>query len=77
MADVGPKRGDGRWLKSSYSGGASDCVEIRDVGDFVAVRDSKHPETVLRFTRAEWHAFLDAVKRGELDRTHSPKSAMR
>ncbi|MGW7365593.1 DUF397 domain-containing protein [Streptomyces sp. NPDC054841] len=30
-----------RWRKSSYSGGANDCVEIADLGAFVAIRDSK------------------------------------
>jgi len=34
----------------------------------VELRDSKHPDVVLVITRAEWRAFLDAVKRGELDR---------
>ncbi|MEU8975909.1 DUF397 domain-containing protein [Streptomyces monashensis] len=29
------------WQKSSYSGGANDCVEIASLGDRVAVRDSK------------------------------------
>ncbi|MER5839724.1 DUF397 domain-containing protein [Streptomyces prasinus] len=30
-----------RWRKSSYSGGANDCVEIADLGVYAAVRDSK------------------------------------
>ncbi|PWI11273.1 DUF397 domain-containing protein [Streptomyces sp. NWU339] len=30
-----------RWRKSSYSGGANDCVEIADLGAYAAVRDSK------------------------------------
>ncbi|MEV6408404.1 MULTISPECIES: DUF397 domain-containing protein [Streptomyces] len=29
------------WRKSSYSGGANDCVEIADLGMYAAVRDSK------------------------------------
>ncbi|MFJ6982590.1 MULTISPECIES: DUF397 domain-containing protein [unclassified Streptomyces] len=33
-----------RWRKSSYSGGANDCVEIADLGSYVAVRDSKDLE---------------------------------
>ncbi len=32
---------DARWRKSSYSGGANDCLEIADLGALVAVRDSK------------------------------------
>jgi len=30
-----------RWRKSSYSGGANDCVEIAHLGTHAAVRDSK------------------------------------
>lgn len=30
-----------RWRKSSYSGGANDCVEIAEIGPYVAIRDSK------------------------------------
>ncbi|MFF3689503.1 DUF397 domain-containing protein [Streptomyces sp. NPDC002187] len=30
-----------RWQKSSYSGGANDCVEIAELGPYVAIRDSK------------------------------------
>ncbi|MFI6662970.1 DUF397 domain-containing protein [Streptomyces sp. NPDC050523] len=30
-----------QWRKSSYSGGANDCVEVADLGEHVAVRDSK------------------------------------
>ncbi|MBZ6228635.1 DUF397 domain-containing protein [Streptomyces olivaceus] len=29
------------WRKSSYSGGANDCVEIAYLGVYAAVRDSK------------------------------------
>ncbi|KAF3470138.1 DUF397 domain-containing protein [Streptomyces sp. Tu 3180] len=32
-----------RWRKSSYSGGANDCVEIVHLGAHAAVRDSKDP----------------------------------
>lgn len=31
------------WQKSSYSGGANDCVEITEVGAHIAFRDSKNP----------------------------------
>jgi hypothetical protein len=33
---------EARWRKSSYSGGANDCVEVADLGSRVAVRDSKY-----------------------------------
>ena len=32
------------WRKSSYSGGANDCVEVAELGAYVAVRDSKRVE---------------------------------
>ncbi|KPI15667.1 protein of unknown function DUF397 [Actinobacteria bacterium OK074] len=30
-----------QWRRSSYSGGANDCVEVAELGEWVAVRDSK------------------------------------
>ncbi|KUN00788.1 hypothetical protein AQI95_33995 [Streptomyces yokosukanensis] len=30
-----------QWRKSSYSGGANDCVEVAQLGQCAAVRDSK------------------------------------
>ncbi|KOX45832.1 MULTISPECIES: DUF397 domain-containing protein [Streptomyces] len=35
---------DAHWRRSSYSGGANDCVEIADLGAYAAVRDSKAPD---------------------------------
>ncbi|HEY9475347.1 MAG TPA: DUF397 domain-containing protein [Mycobacteriales bacterium] len=56
-----------RWRKSSYSGTASDCVEVAFAGDEVATRDSKDPTgPALVFTRAEWAAFLTALRTGHL-----------
>jgi Domain of unknown function (DUF397) len=60
---------DGPWRKSTYSAGNGACVEIAEGPDGVAVRDSKHPDgPMIEVTRAEWRAFVDAVKRGEFDR---------
>ena len=56
-----------RWIKSSQSGAANEsCVELAlDPG---RIRDSKNPDgAVLRFTRAEWEAFLDGVAQREFD----------
>ncbi|CAL9491454.1 hypothetical protein SUDANB145_03230 [Streptomyces sp. enrichment culture] len=33
-----------QWRRSSYSGGANDCVEIADLGAYAGVRDSKAPD---------------------------------
>lgn len=56
------------WFKSSFSGQTGDCVEVRMRGGEIAVRDSKDPHgPVLRFTPAEWLAFLAGAQGGEFD----------
>jgi Domain of unknown function (DUF397) len=58
-----------RWVKSSlsYSNGA--CVEVADLPDgAVGVRHSMDPSgPLLRFTPAEWRAFLGGAQAGEFD----------
>jgi Domain of unknown function (DUF397) len=59
--------GPGRiWTKSSRTYGNGNCVEVAArSGDRVNVRDSKNPEgVVLRFTPAEWTAFLTDLRDG-------------
>lgn len=56
------------WRKSSYSQGSNSCVEAADgaPGEQVWVRDSKNPDgPVLKFTSAEWKAFVAGVRDGE------------
>ena len=57
------------WYKSSRSGGnGGNCVEVANLDDAVAVRDSKRPDNgLLIFNRADWTAFVDAAKNGEFD----------
>ncbi len=46
------------WSKSSYSGGNGTCVEVADLGEHIAVRDSKDREgPKLVFARPVWQAF--------------------
>jgi Domain of unknown function (DUF397) len=54
------------WRKSSYSGGAQDCVEVTcDLPSVVAVRDSKdRGGPVLTFSSQAWHVFVAGVKGG-------------
>jgi hypothetical protein len=54
-----------QWRKSSYSGNTGNCVEVADLGDAVAVRDSKDPDgPVLVVTREEWRTFVRALAIG-------------
>ncbi len=56
------------WRKSSHSGGqGGNCVEVAELPDGgMAVRDSKDQQgPVLRFTAAEWAAFVAGVRDGE------------
>lgn len=58
------------WLKSSFSFANGNCVEVSglDAAE-ILVRNSRDPEGgVLRFTPAEWDAFLGGVRLGEFDR---------
>jgi hypothetical protein len=47
---------------------SSGRVEVRFVDGQVALRDSKDPDgPVLRFTPAEWEAFVGGVRQGEFE----------
>ena len=60
----------GAWVKSSASFSNGNCVEVTQLPDgHVGIRHSQHPEgPVLRYTPAEWHAFLQGARNGEFDR---------
>lgn len=60
----------GKWKKASFSNGTggSNCVEVTGgLAGGVFVRDSKDRREMLRFTPAEWRAFVRGVKAGEFD----------
>ena len=61
------------WRKSTYSNGSGgNCVEVADLPNGRAVRDSKRPEgPILVFTKDQWRAFVQAVEAGELRRCAS------
>ena len=56
-----------QWIKASRSISASACFELALDGDEIALRNSRDPGVVLRYTRQELAAFLDGAKRGEFD----------
>jgi Domain of unknown function (DUF397) len=57
------------WVKAAKSSGSGSCVEVRRHGGAIEVRDSKDRSgPVLRFTAAEFDAFLDGARNREFDR---------
>lgn len=60
---MSPEITGARWRKSSFSNTpGGDCVEVADLADRVAVRDSKNPDgDVLTFPVDAWRAFLADV----------------
>jgi hypothetical protein len=63
MSDTTP------WIKAAASGATGTCVEMRRHEGMVEVRDTKAHGAgpTLRFTSAEWAAFLDGAGKGEFD----------
>ena len=62
MSDTTP------WIKATASDPNGQCVESRRHEDMVEVRDTKDRSgPVLRFTSAEFSAWLDGARRGEFD----------
>jgi hypothetical protein len=57
------------WQRSSYSSPqGGNCVEVADLDDGRAVRDSKNPTgPALMFTATGWAAFTAGVRSGEFD----------
>ena len=60
-------RADIVWRKSAAST-SGDCVEVGISGDSVLVRHSAEPDgPELSFSRSQWLAFLEGVRRGNFD----------
>lgn len=57
------------WRTSARStGGGDNCVQVADLADGVAVRDSKAPDSgALILPPPTWHTLIGRVKAGELD----------
>lgn len=53
------------WRRSGHCSAGS-CVEVARMGEDFLIRDSKEPNGMpLRFTTAEWDAFVAGVKAGD------------
>ena len=56
-----------RWQRARRCG-SNTCVEVATDGEQFLIRDSKRPEIEpLRFTPAEWAAFLAGARAGDFD----------
>jgi Domain of unknown function (DUF397) len=56
------------WRKAQASVNHGQCVELARTEGLIAIRDSKDPAgPVLKYTPAEWGAFLNGAKNGEFD----------
>lgn len=61
------RRGQGEWVKSSYSNAGGACVEVKFITGTVLVRDSKDKrvdQPVITFPAKGWTSFLSAVGDG-------------
>lgn len=52
------------WRRSSFCANGS-CAEVAVDGDVVHLRNSRHPEHVIRLDRDEWAALKAAIVNGE------------
>ena len=57
------------WRKSSFSNGATNCVEVAMLADgSVGVRHSRRPDAeVIVYSRSEWASFVAGVKAAEFE----------
>lgn len=57
-----------RWRKSSFSSNQGNCVELADLGERVALRNSKYPDAGTLALDADTMAeLIEDVKAGRLD----------
>ncbi len=55
------------WIKARSSLSTGACVELALMGEMVALRNSRDPEVVLHFTKAEIAALIEGSRGGEFD----------
>jgi uncharacterized protein DUF397 len=68
-----PEQREPTWRKARRSAVDGACVEIRNLGGAIEVRDSKSPtRAVLQFSLANWTIFIAQVKASKFDLIGSP-----
>lgn len=58
------------WRRPRAASADAECVEMAHDSDEYVMRNSKHPDVVLRFTQAEIDAFFAGAVAGEFDFPH-------
>ena len=56
----------GVWRKPSRCD-LGECVEVRQDGALVMMRESARPDAIIYIEAGSWHAFSDAIRAGEFD----------
>jgi Domain of unknown function (DUF397) len=64
MSSYGAPSPEYGWRRPSYCQGG-ECAEIAKVGDMIALRSSTAPDSIVRYSNAEWRALAQAIKAGE------------
>ena len=55
-----------QWRRASFCA-ASECIEVAQRDDLIAVRDSTQPRgIVLHYSAPEWRSFVRLIRTGEL-----------
>ena len=56
----------GAWRRSSFCADAA-CVEVRECGDEIVMRNRNRPDVQLRLARWSWREFVKGVAHDEFD----------
>ena len=68
MITAGSQPDQPKWVKSRYSSGNGECIEICVGHRAVTVRDSKRPDgPTLQYPADAWRSFLADTKQGQFD----------
>ncbi len=55
------------WARPARCNATTECAEVAVDGDEVAIRSSREPGIVIRYTRDEFRSLSAAIKDGEFD----------